>query len=118
MDINTDSARELLEKAKKRGATEGDIIIVEGELSSVQVRLSAIEKITDSRFKTLGLRLFFDKRSAITSTSDFSPDSLDRLIEDTCSMAKLTASDEYAGLPLRQYGQFGQIGTKSKDLEV
>jgi len=115
MDINIDTARELLEKAKKRGATEGDIIIVEGELSSVQVRLSAIEKITDSRFKTLGLRLFFDKRSAITSTSDFSSDSLDRLIEDTCSMAKLTASDEYAGLPLRQYGQFG---IKSKDLEV
>ncbi len=104
MAISADRALELLEKAKKRGATEGDIILIEGELSTVEVRLSAIDKITDSNFKTLGLRLFFDKRSAITSSSDLSPESLDRLIEDTCSIAKRTAADEYAGLPSPQYG--------------
>ncbi len=104
MDINIEIALELIEKAKKRGATEGDILIIEGELSTVQVRLSSIDKITDSNFKSLGLRLFFDKKSAITSTSDLTPESLDRLIEDTCSIAKLTAKDDYAGLPLLQYG--------------
>lgn len=112
MDLSIETAQELLEKAKKRGATEGDIIIIEGGSSTVQVRLSTIDKIIDSNYKTLGLRLFFGKRSAITSTSDISPESLDRLIEDTCSIAKLTAHDEYAGLPLPQYGM------KIKDVEV
>lgn len=112
MEVTTNTALELLERAKKRGATEGDIIIIEGRTSNVQVRLSTIDKITDSNYKTLGLRLFFGKRSAITSTSDISPESLNRLIEDTCSIAKLPADDEYSGLPLPQYGM------KIKDVEV
>lgn len=112
MEVTIDIALELLEKARKRGATEGDIIIIEGRTSSVQVRLSTIDKITDSNYKTLGLRLFSGQRSAVTSTSDISPESLERLVEDTCSIAKLTADDEYAGLPLPRYGM------KMKDVEV
>jgi len=112
MNISAESALELLEKAKKKGATGGDIIIVEGRTTNVLVRLSSIDKITDSNYKTLGLRLFFGKKSAVTSTSDLSPESLDRLIEDTCNIARLTADDEYAGLPLPQYG------VKIKNIEV
>lgn len=112
MNITTELALGLLEKAKKRGATGGDIIIIEGKTSNVLVRLSSIDKITDSNYKTLGLRLFFGKKSAVTSTSDLSPESLDRLIEDTCNIARLTADDEYAGLPLPQYGM------KTKNVEV
>lgn len=102
MDISIDTAQQLLEKAKKRGATDGDIILLEGRTSSVIIRLSEIEKITDSNYKALGLRLFFGKSSAITSTSDLSPENLERLMEDTCRIAKLTAKDEYAGLPAPQ----------------
>lgn len=112
MEITIDIAQELLEKAKKKGATDGDIIIIEGRSSAVQVRLSAIDTITDSQFRTLGLRLFFGKKSAITSTSDMSPGSLERLIEDTCNISKLTAHDEYSGLPLPQYG------AKMKEMEI
>ncbi|MCC7202268.1 MAG: TldD/PmbA family protein [Nitrospirae bacterium] len=112
MDITIEIAQDILEKAKKMGATDGDIIIVDGRSSDVQVRLSSIDKITDSQFKTLGLRLFFGKRSAISSTSDFTPSSLEKLIEDTCAIAKVTAHDEFAGLPLPQYKM------KIKDVEV
>lgn len=112
MNISVETALELLEKAKKRGATGGDIIIIEGRTSNVLVRLSSIDKITDSNYKTLGLRLFYGKKSAVTSTSDLSPESLDRLIEDTCNIARLTADDEYAGLPFPQYGM------KTKNVEV
>lgn len=112
MNVTTELALGLLEKAKKRGATGGDIIVVEGKTSNVLVRLSSIDKITDSNHKTLGLRLFFGKKSAVTSTSDLSPESLDRLIEDTCNIARLTADDEYAGLPLPQYGM------KTRNVEV
>ena len=112
MEITIEIAQDILEKAKKKGATDGDIIIVDGRSSSVQVRLSAIDKITDSQYKALGLRLFFGKKSAITSTSDITPESLEKLITDTCGIAKVTAHDEFAGLPLPQYSM------KVRDIEV
>ena len=112
MDINIEIAQDILEKAKKKGATDGDIIVVDGRSSNVMVRLSSIDKITDSQYKTLGLRLFFGKKSAISSTSDFTPASLEKLIEDTCAIASVTAHDEFAGLPLPQYRM------KIKDTEV
>ena len=112
MEITIEVAQDILDKAKKKGATDGDIIIVDGRSSSVQVRLSSIDKITDSQYKTLGLRLFFGKKSAITSTSDITPESLDKLITDTCGIAKVTAHDEFAGLPLPQYSM------KVRDIEV
>ncbi|MDD5435907.1 MAG: TldD/PmbA family protein [Nitrospira sp.] len=114
MDISIDTAQQLLEKAKKRGATDGDILLIEGRTSSVIIRLSEIEKITDSNYKALGLRLFFGKSCAITSTSDMSPENLERLMEDTCRIAKLTAKDEFAGLPEPQQ----QTVTHIKDIAI
>lgn len=92
-------ARALLKKAKARGATEGDILVVEGDSFSVRVRLGQIDKLEHAQEHQLGLRLFFGKRSAVTSTSDLSPASLDRLIEDTCTLARSTAEDQVSGLP-------------------
>ncbi len=103
MDITIETAQDILEKARKMGATDGDIIVVDGRSSDVQVRLSSVDKITDSQYKALGLRLFIGRKSAVSSTSDFTPASLEDLIENTCAMAKVTAHDEFAGLPLPPY---------------
>jgi PmbA protein len=89
----------LLEKAKRKGATAADLIMADSDAFSVQVRLGEVEKVTHAREKRLGLRVFFGKRSAITSSSDISSDSLDRLLDDTCALSQATAIDEYSGLP-------------------
>lgn len=94
-----DLAADLLVRAKKRGATEADVIIADGETFSVQVRLSNVDRLTKAREKRLGLRVFFGKRSASASTSDFSRDSLEQLVSDTCSLAVTVAADEVSGLP-------------------
>lgn len=99
MRITPDIALELLRKAREKGATGGDILIVEGKSSSVHVRLGSIDRIKDSSYKILGLRLFSGKRCAITSTTDLSLQSIEKLIDDTCSLSRLTAFDEHAGLP-------------------
>ncbi len=96
-------AQALLKKAKARGATEGDIMIVEGDSFSVRVRLGQIDKLEHAQEHQLGIRLFFGKRSAVTSTSDLSPASLDRLIEDTCTLAQSTAEDRVSGLPVVEH---------------
>ena len=92
-------AVDLIGKARKRGATEADAMVVDGRNLSVQVRLSAVDRLTKAREKRLGLRVFFGKRSASTSTSDFSSASLDRLVSDTCALAQAVAEDPVSGLP-------------------
>jgi PmbA protein len=92
-------ALDLLAKAKRGGATEADIIIADGETFSVQVRLGAVDRLTKAREKHLGLRVFVGKRSASTSTSNFSADSLDQLVAETCTLAKAVVEDQVSGLP-------------------
>lgn len=92
-------AAELLDQAKKQGANEAEVMIAEGQTFSVQVRLSEVECLTKAKEKRLGLRVFFGKRSASSATSDFSKDSLDRLVADTCALAKAVAEDQASGLP-------------------
>ncbi len=92
-------ASDLLREARKRGATDADVMVVDGRTLSVQVRLSAVDRLTKAREKRLGLRVFFGTRSASTSTSDFSGASLDQLVSDTCALARAVVEDPVSGLP-------------------
>lgn len=92
-------ASRLLERAKAEGATEADVLVAEGDSVSVQVRLGEVERLSKAREKGLGLRVFFGKRSASASTSDFSEESLSRLVDDTCALARAVVEDETSGLP-------------------
>ncbi len=92
-------ASEMLDRAKSLGATEVDVLVAEGDSVSVQVRLSEVDRLSKAREKSLGLRVFFGKRSASASTSDFSRESLANLVADTCALAKAVAEDEMSGLP-------------------
>lgn len=89
----------LLTAARAGGATAADVVAVEGDSLSAGVRLGEVEKLQQAREKRLGLRVFVDDRSAVASTADFSRASLHALAEDTCALAKVMASDEFAGLP-------------------
>ena len=92
-------AKYVLDYAKSLGASEADVIVAEGDSVSVQVRLSVVDRLAKAREKNLGLRVFFGKRSASTSTSDFSKKSLTHFVADTCALAKAVAEDEMSGLP-------------------
>jgi PmbA protein len=85
--------------AKRAGATEADVVVADGENLSVQVRLGAVDRLSKAREKRLGLRVFVGKRSATTSTSDFSLGSLQRLVTETCTLAKAVVEDPVSGLP-------------------
>lgn len=98
-DGYADLAAHVLTKAKACGATEADIVVADGETFSVQVRIGVVDRLTKAREKRLGLRVFVGKRSATTSTSDFSRDSLDRLVSETCALAEAVVEDPASGLP-------------------
>ncbi len=99
MLIDRNLTSELLAKVKRKGATAADVVAVEGDSASVQVRLSAVDKLSKAKEKRLGLRVYFGHRSAGMSTSDFSSAALDDLAETTCALARAVVEDPHAGLP-------------------
>ena len=99
LELGQNLARDTLHQAKVKGASQGDLLMVESDSFFVTVRLGEIEKISQAQEKRLGLRLFFGASSATASTSDISKGSIERLVDETCAMARSTAQDEYSGLP-------------------
>jgi PmbA protein len=99
MGMERDLARDLLAKVRRQGATEADLLIVETDSSSTQVRLRDIESLKSAQERRLHLRVMFGNSSAATSTSDFSMRALGQLVDETCTLARATAADEYLGLP-------------------
>ncbi len=106
-------AADVLARAKANGATEADIVVADGETFSVQVRVGTVDRLTKAREKRLGLRVFVGKRSATTSTSDFSKSSLERLVSETCTLARAVVEDQVSGLP-----DASQMATDRPDLDL
>ena len=99
LELSQELAGEILTMAKARGASQGDVVMAESESFFVTVRMGEVEKISQAGEKRLGLRLFFGNSSASASTSDISKKSIEKLVDDTARMAKVTAQDPHAGLP-------------------
>lgn len=95
--------RDLAERAVARavalGATAADAFAAESDAFSVQVRKGEVETTTGERDKGLGLRVFHGTRSATASTSDLTPDAVERFVAATVELARLTQEDPFAGLP-------------------
>ena len=98
-ELSADLAHDILKQAKQKGATAGDVMMAESDSSFVAVRLGEVDKVSQAQEKRLGLRLFFGASSASASTSDISTAAIERLVDDTCALARATAKDEYSGLP-------------------
>ena len=89
---------QLVERAIHLGATDAEATLLEGDEFFVKVRLGHVDTLTESVSRAVGLRVFNGKRTAGTSTNDFSEDSLTRLVQGAVDLSKLTEEDPYAGL--------------------
>ncbi len=123
LELSQELARDILAQAKQKGATQGDVVMVESDSFFVTVRLGEVEKISQSQEKRLGVRLFFGHSSATGSTSDISKNSIENLVNDTCVMARATVPDEFSGLPLpeelaREVGNLDLLDDQARALSV
>ncbi|CAI3923440.1 TldD/PmbA family protein [Commensalibacter papalotli (ex Botero et al. 2024)] len=91
--------KDLIHQAKKAGATEADAVMLASTSVGVQVRNGQPEELERSETKTVGLRVFIDKRSATISTTDLQKDNIEKLVEQAISMAKILPEDPFSGLP-------------------
>lgn len=100
-------ASDILAQALKAGATDAEAVVYEGDEFSALVRLGQVETLKESGSRAAGLRVFIGQRTASTSSSDFSSDSIARLVEGAVALARITSEDPFAGLPEPQ--EFGKI---------
>jgi len=99
LELSQELGQEILAMAKAKGASQGDAVMAESESFFVTVRMGEVEKISQAGEKRLGLRLFFGNSSGSASTSDISKKSMEKLVDDTARMARVTAQDPHSGLP-------------------
>ncbi|MFC1501980.1 TldD/PmbA family protein [bacterium] len=106
-------AEKLVAYGRKKGADEVEISIGEGSEFTVDVRQGEIEKLVEAGSKGLSLKVILDKRVATASSSDFSEETLNHLIENAISRAKVSSPDPFAGLPDKE-----KIKVNVKDLKI
>lgn len=94
-----ETAERVIQRVKNNGATAADVMIREDETFSVTVRMGEIETLKEAISRGLLLRVFVGKRTATSNTSDLSEPAVDRLVDETIQMARLTSEDESGGLP-------------------
>ncbi len=91
--------RMVIELAERAGASATEVLVREGTEFSTSVRLNEVEKLRQASFRKLGVRTFCGTRAAVSATSDFSPETLSRIVQDTIGMARVAGEDTDAGLP-------------------
>ncbi len=94
-----DIAARVAESSKRAGAGDAEVIVRDGSEMTVKLRLGEPELVKEAASRALGLRVFVDRRSAVTYTSDFAPAALDKLVRDTVVLARLAEPDELNTLP-------------------
>ncbi len=97
-DILRQIARDVLDYARERGASAAETEASEGFGQSVTVRRGEVETIEYNRDKGVGVSVYLGKQRGHASTSDFSAQALRDTVDAALSIARLTASDQFAGL--------------------
>jgi PmbA protein len=100
-------ASDVVAKALKAGASDAEAVVYEGDEFSALVRLGQVETLKESGSRAVGLRVFIGQHTASTSSSDFSNESIARLVDGAITLAKITSEDPSAGLPETQ--EFGKL---------
>ncbi len=90
--------RDILNQSKLAGATACEAEVSQGFGQNVSVRHGEVETIEYNRDKGLGVTVYFGQKRGHASTSDLSPQAIKDTVAAAVSIARYTASDEFAGL--------------------
>jgi PmbA protein len=95
----TNAAERVIQRAIKKGATAADVLIREEDTFAVTVRMGEVETLKQAISRGMLLRVFVGKRTAASNSSDLSEAVIERLVDETVSMAALTSEDESGDYP-------------------
>ena len=106
-------AVDVVRRAMAGGATAAEAVVREGDEFSTLVRLGQVETLKEAGSKAIGVRVFFGKRAASTYSSDFSRESIDRMVKSAIDLSKITSEDPFGGIP-----EPSQLGAIPGDLDL
>lgn len=90
--------QDILKQSKQAGASACEAEVSQGFGQNISVRRGEVETIEYNRDKGLGVTVYFGQKRGHASTSDLSPQAVKDTVAAAVSIAKYTASDEFAGL--------------------
>ncbi len=111
--ITTELLADIVDRARKRGATDAEVLGIETTEFEVEVRMGDVEKLQEAASRGIGLRVLYEGRQASCSTSDVTPQGIEELVSHAVEMAKTTSVDEAAVLPARE-----ELATRIADLQL
>ncbi|SFO39398.1 metalloprotease PmbA [Nitrosospira briensis] len=91
-------ARDVLDQARKGGASACETDVSDGFGQNVTVRRGEVETIEYNRDKGLSVTVYIGQKRGNASTSDFSPRAISDAVAAALSIAGHTAADDCAGL--------------------
>ena len=115
-DAGRAAVERSLARLRERGAAAGDALFGRSDAFEARVRGEEIDFVKQARSQCLGIRVFAagesGLRCAVGSTSDLTPETVDRTVDETLALARATAEDDAAGLP------GGGYATSPPDLQL
>ena len=106
-------ASNCIDKAKKLGATDCEVIVSNSISETVNFRNKNIDESKRSEDIGMGISTYIQKKKSNISSSNINEGNLDSLITRCIEMTKVTPEDEYNSLPDKDL-----FATKHKDLEL
>ena len=88
----------LLDKSKKNGATDTEVIISKSYGKSLEVRNNVKEKIEEFDTFNIGIRVFKGKKFSILSTNKIDEKSLIKLADKATEIAEVSPEDNFSGI--------------------
>jgi len=92
-------AEEALVLARNQGADAAEVSLHTESGFSVTAWKGDAENLEHHNEKGIALTVYFGQRTASTSTTDFSTETLQAIVDKACAIAGYTHEDPYAGLP-------------------
>lgn len=89
---------EVLDLAKKEGATDATVVVNNDRGFSVDVRMGSVETVAFSEDKGVGLTVYIGQRKGGASSTDTSPEALHAMVKAACDIAAVSAEDPCFGL--------------------
>ena len=107
------SVQDILDEAKRQGASAAQAGLSLQDGLSVTARLGEVETIEHDCSQNVGVTVYFGQCKGSASSTDLSPESIKETVSAACSIARYTSADEYAGLPDKEL-----LATEFPDLDL
>jgi PmbA protein len=91
--------QDVLERAKRLGATAAEVEVSKSQGESISVRQGEVETLEFNQDSDLSLTVYVGQRKGNVSSTDYSSDAIDLLVEKAIAIARYTSEDPASGLP-------------------